>query len=196
MREANKAIKRERHPMPTLDELIEDLNGSCIFSTLDLTSGYHQFELDESSRYITTFSTHLGLRRYKRLMFGVNAASEIFQSAVAELLTGLENVKNVSDDIIVYGKTQSDHDRHLKAVLDRLQAHNVRLNKDKCKFSCREVKFYGHVFSERGLSPDPKKVAAIVNAEPPTNAKEVKSLLGLAVYISASYQTMQQSLHP
>ena len=65
MREANQAIQRERHPMPTLDELIEDMNGATVFSTLELTAGYHQFALDEGSRYITTFSTHVGLRRYK-----------------------------------------------------------------------------------------------------------------------------------
>ena len=77
MRLANQAIKRERHPMPTLDELIEDMNSASMFSTLDLTAGYHQFVRDEASRYVTAFSTHVGLRRYKRLMFGVNAASEI-----------------------------------------------------------------------------------------------------------------------
>lgn len=184
MRQANHAIQRERHPMPTLDELIEDMNGSTTFSTLDMTSGYHQFVLEENSRYITTFSTHVGLRRYKRLMFGVNAASEIFQAAVGELLTGLEGVKNVSDDIIVYGKTAEEHDSNLSAALERLESYNVKLNRDKCKFSRTEVKFYGHIFSQKGLSPDPKKVDAIVNAEPPTNAKEVKSLLGLASYIS------------
>ena len=66
MREANQAILREKHPMPTIDELIADLNGSTLFSTLDLTNAYHQLELDPESRYITTFSTHIGLHRYKR----------------------------------------------------------------------------------------------------------------------------------
>ena len=74
MREANKAIGREKHPTPTVDDLIADLKNSTVFSKLDLTNAYHQLELEESSRYITTFSTHAGLRRYKRLLFGVNAA--------------------------------------------------------------------------------------------------------------------------
>jgi hypothetical protein len=85
MREANKAVKREKRLKPTLDELIPDLNGATVFSTLDLTSGYHQLELEPESRYITTFSTHVGLRRYKRLMFGINAASEIFQIQLLSL---------------------------------------------------------------------------------------------------------------
>jgi hypothetical protein len=69
MREPNMAIQRERHQMPTIDELINDLNGAKVFSKLDLRAGYHQFELHEDSRYITTFSTHIGLYRYKRLNF-------------------------------------------------------------------------------------------------------------------------------
>ena len=70
IRMANKAIERERHPMPTIDELIHDLNGSNVFSKMDLKAGYNQLVLEEESRPITTFSTHIGLFRYKRLNFG------------------------------------------------------------------------------------------------------------------------------
>ena len=90
MREANKAVQRIKHVMSTIDELITDLNGTCVFSTLDLKSAYHQLELNPESRYITTFTTHVGLWRYKRLMFGINAASEIFQNTLSELLSGLD----------------------------------------------------------------------------------------------------------
>ena len=110
MREANKAVKREKHLMPTIDDLVADLNGATVFSKLDLSSGYHQLELAPESRHITTFSTHVGLRRYKRLMFGINAASEIFQNAIEEILTGLPGCKNISDDIIVFGKTHREHE--------------------------------------------------------------------------------------
>ena len=115
--------------MPTIDDLVADLNGSTVFTTLDLSSGYHQLELAEESRHITTFSTHLGLRRYKRLLFGINAASEIFQNTIEELLTGLPGCKNISDDIIVFGKDQATHDANHRQVLERLQSHNLRLNK-------------------------------------------------------------------
>ena len=120
MREANKAIKREKHPMPTLDDVIADLNGSTDFSKLDLSGACHQLELAEDSRYITTFSTHVGLRRYKRLLFGVNAASEIFQNAIAEILQDVPGSRNISDDIIVHWKTQAEHDESLRATLKRL----------------------------------------------------------------------------
>ena len=76
MREADKAVKREKHLMPTIDDLVADLDGATVFCQLDLSSGYHQLELEPDIRHITTFSNHVGLRRYKRLMFGVKAASE------------------------------------------------------------------------------------------------------------------------
>ena len=184
MREANKAVKREKHLMPTIDDLVADLNGATIFSKLDLSSGYHQLELEPESRHITTFSTHVGLRRYKRLMFGINAASEIFQNAIEEILTGLPGCKNISDDVIVFGATTAEHDQNLYGVLTRLQQHDVRLNKEKCSFSKSEVTFYGHIFSSEGLRADPEKIEAITNMSVPENVSEVKSLLGMAQYVS------------
>ena len=79
MRQQNKAIGRERHISPTVDNIISELGEAKVFSELDLNQGYHQFELSPESRHITTFSTHVGLRRYKRLSFGVNSAAEIFK---------------------------------------------------------------------------------------------------------------------
>ena len=90
--------------MPTIDDLITDLNGATHFSALDLSSGYYQLELAPKSRFVTTFSAHVGLRRYKRLPFGIYAAPEIFQESIKKVLTGLPGCKNISDDIIVFGK--------------------------------------------------------------------------------------------
>ena len=184
MREANKAVMREKHLMPTLDDLITDLNGATTFSTLDLRNGYHQLELHPSSRYITTFSTHVALYRYKRLMFGINSASEIFQNTVAELLRDLPGCRNISDDIIVYGKTVAEHNTNLTAVLDRLRTNNVRLNREKCKISRKTVTFYGHVFGAHGLRADPAKISSITEAVRPANASDVRSLLGMAQYVA------------
>ena len=89
MRQANKAIVRERHPIPTVDEIVYHMNGSEVFSKLDLKYGYHQIELEEESRKITTFVTHKGLYRYKCVMFGISAAPEKYQSATGKL-TGAE----------------------------------------------------------------------------------------------------------
>ena len=97
MRQANEAIVRERHITPTITELVNDLNGAAIFSKLDLNQGYNQLELEQSSRYITTFSTHLGLWRYKRLNFGVSSA--VLQNAIRETLSGISGAIN----ILVFG---------------------------------------------------------------------------------------------
>ena len=184
MREANKAIKREKHPMPTLDDLIADLNGSKVFSKLDISGAYHQLELAEDSCYITTFSTHVGLRRYKRLLFGVNTASEIFQNAITEILQGVPGSRNISDDIIVHGKTQAEHDKSLRATLERLHDKEAKLNKDKCVFSVPTITFFGHVFGQEGVSPDPDMIRTINDTPEPTFVAEVRSFLGMYQYVA------------
>ena len=197
MREANKAIGREKHPMPTVDDLIADLNSSTVFSKLDLTNAYHQLELEESSRYITTFTTHVGLRRYKRLLFGVNAASEIFQKIISDLLSDIPGARNLSDDIIIHGKNQADHDKSLKKTLQRLQEKGAKLNKEKCIFSVNKLTFFGHVFSDKGVSADPEKVKTIINTEPLKNVGQVRSFLGMTQYVARfipQYATLTEPL--
>ena len=183
-RAINTAIERERHPTPTIEDLIVDLNGAQIFSKIDLNKGYHQLELHPESRYITTFTTHAGLYRYKRLCFGINSASEIFQKAISDMLSGISGVKNLSDDIIIYAKTQEEHDNILKQVLQRMREYNITANKSKCAFGHTTIDFYGHTFSKDGISVDEKKESAIIAAGPPQNVSELRSLLGMAQYVS------------
>ena len=184
MREANKAITRERHLLPTIDELIHDLSGATTFSKLDLRSGYHQLVLHPDSRYITTFSTHCGLYRYKRLNFGISSASEVFQEVVRNVITGIPGSKNISDDIIIYGKSQAEHDQALEATFKRLSENGLTLNYEKCEFNKDSVVFFGVNFSKDGISPDPKKVSALKDMTPPENVSELRSLLGMATYSS------------
>ena len=184
MRMANKAIQRERHPTPTIDDLIHVLNGAKVFSKLDLRSGYHQLMLAEESRYITTFATHKGLRRYRKLNFGTCSASEIFQHIIHEQIRDIPNVLNISDDVIVFGTTQAEHDYTLRAVFQRFSDKGLTLNRAKCKFNQDQLNFFGFVFSGDGISPDPLKVDAIKNAPPPSTVKDVRSFIGLATYCS------------
>ena len=106
MRAANTAIERERYITPTVDDIKGQLNGSSVFSKLDLKAGYHQLPLAPESRYITSFATQTGLYRYKRLSFGINLAAEVFQHAISTLLVDIPGAINISDDIIVFGKTE------------------------------------------------------------------------------------------
>ena len=170
MRQPNRAILRERHITPTVDNLIHDFNGATVFSKIHLNSGYHQLELTPGSRYITTFCTHHILRRYTRLNFGTSSAAQVFQDAIQQIISSIEGVRNVSNDIIIFGRDQQAHNRALHAVFARLQAKNLTLNPKKCEFNKSSIEFFGCTFSKNGVSPDPKKVAAINNAKPPSNA--------------------------
>ena len=183
MRRANTAIQRERHVTPTIDDMILDLNGSKVFSKLDLNAGYHQLELHPDSRNITTFSTHVGLRRYKRLNFGISSAAEVFQNTLSTALEGLQGVRNISDDIIVFGQNREEHDKNLSKVFKRLAEKNLTLNKEKCEFNKTQIEFYGYVFSSEGISADPRKVEAIKESDVPANASEVRSFLGMTNYV-------------
>ena len=182
MRMANKAIKRERHPAPTVDDLIHTLNGATVFSKLDLRSGYHQLTLAPESRHVTTFATHKGLWRYSRLNFGTNSASEIFQKVINQQIHNIPGTLNISDDVIIFGKTQADHDAALKAVFQKFSDVNLTLNKSKCEFNKTSITFFGFVFSSQGIAPDPAKVESITSALPQKTTSAVRSFLGMATY--------------
>ena len=193
MRAANQAIERERHPVPTVEDLIVDLNGATVFSKIDLNQGYHQLELDEESRSITTFATHIGLFRYKRLSFGINSAAEIFQKSIEDVLQGIEGVRNISDDIIVFGKSQADHDISLRTVLQRMRENNLNVNPEKCLFNQSSIDFFGHHFSSDGFSADDKKISSLINASPPKNATEARAFLAWPSTLHVSSRTLHPS---
>ena len=182
MRRANEAIIRERHPIPTVDEVLQTVNQSTVFSKIDLKWGYHQLELDEESRKITTFATHCGLFRYKRLMFGINSAPEVYQHVIQQVLHGCKGASNISDDIIIHGKNREEHDQALENVLQRLKEKNLTLNEEKCKFHMPQLEFMGLLLSDKGIGPTEAKVEAVVNSREPANSSEVRSFLGLANY--------------
>ena len=110
MRQANSAIVRERHPIPTVDEILHDPNGSTVFAKLDIKWAFHQVELRGESRPITTSTTHKGLFWYKRLMFRISSTPEMYQRVMQQALEGCEGVRNIHGDIIVHGKTAEQRD--------------------------------------------------------------------------------------
>ena len=179
MRCANEANIRKRLPIPTIDEVLEELNGSTVFSKLNLRCGFHQIELHEDSRDITTFITHEGLFRYKRLSFGVNAAPEKFQRVIRQIIADVEGVVNIADDLIVHGKTISEHDQNLHKLLAKLEEKNLTLSGEKCTFRMSKVVFMGIILSQHGIGPTEEKVRAVVQASRPTSPLEVSSFLGL-----------------
>ena len=129
------------------------MNGSCIFSTLDLRSGYHAIPIKEADRDKTAFVTRRGCFRYKLLPFGLTAAPSVFQRLMDLVLCGLTYVTCLVflDDIIVFSRDSDTHIQHLQEVFERLRSANLKLHVKKCFLFQRKVAFLGHVISESGI---------------------------------------------
>ena len=189
-KDLNRAIQRPKFQMPTLEELLPELNKARIFSSFDAKDGFYQVGLDQESSKLTTFWTPLGRYRYLRMPFGISLAPEVFESRLQECLADLPGVKVIRDDILVvgYGETDSEallnHDQNVVRLLERAKQVHLKLNKNKVKLRQAEVKFMGHVISRDGLKPDPDKVTAIKNMPKPTTKPEVLTLLGFVNYLS------------
>ena len=184
MRQANQAIMRRRYRIPTVDEVLHTMNGSKVFSKLDLKWGYHQLELSPESREITTFATPDGLFRCKRLLSGVCPASEQYQHETASALAGTEGVENILDDIVVHGPNTETHNRRLHQTIERLQECGLRLNAEKCLFNTDKLVFMGMLLSEKGIGPTADRFKAVLEVEEPKSVSDVRSFLGLANYSS------------
>ena len=166
-------IKRVCYFIPTVRDISLDLNGAKYFSKLDMLQTYHQFELSPTSRNIKTFTTHAGLHRFTRLNYGTNSAAEIFQNTLQQVLQGIDGVRNIEDDIIVFGSTYEYHNRAQEKCLQRLETHGLTLNADKCKFLKRNLEFFVLLFSQDGVRPDPKRISAFTNTATPTTVNEI-----------------------
>lgn len=174
----------DAHPLPNISEILDQLGNSKYFTSLDLASGYHQIKLSDKDKEKTAFSTADGHWQFERLCFGLKGAPAVFQRMMNSVLTGLQGTKCFVylDDIIIYGKTFSEHNNKLKDVFQRLSEYNLKLQPIKCQFLRTELQYLGHVISENGTCPDPSKVSSVKDFPTPKSAKHIKSFLGLAGY--------------
>ena len=196
MRGPNRAIRRAFHPLPTLDEIRVKLNGVKWFAKLDLKSAFHHLELDEESRELTTFQTEQGMRRFTRLVFGVNCAPEIFQRFMERILEGLRGVVVFIDDVLVYAESQVQLQERTKSVLKVLADNNLTLNEEKCVFEQQEIQFLGHRLSKNGFEVDKAKVDDVVSFQRPESATDLRSFLGLAAYLKEYIQNYSNLVDP
>lgn len=183
-RDLNKAIKRPHYPLPTLDDVISRLTGARYFSVLDARSGYWAIKLTEESSKLTTFNTVVGRYRFLRLPFGIISAQDEFQRKIDETYEGLPGVAAIVDDILVYGRTKDEHDKNLRAMLERTREKGVRLNPEKSTICVPEVCYFGHRLTHDGIKPDREKIKAIKEMEPPKNKSELETILGMINYLS------------
>ena len=176
----NEKVLREVHPMPKVDTTLALLSGANVFSKLDANSGFWQIPLADKSKLLTTFITPYGRFCFNKLPFGISSAPEIFQRRMSEVLSGLPGVLCHVDDVLVFGKDRIEHNTRLQAALKRLQATGITLNEGKCQFYQSCITFLGHVIDSNGISPDPKKTAAIQNMKSPSSVSELRRFMGMA----------------
>ena len=175
----NAAVKREIHPMATVEESLSKLGDGSVFSKLDANSGFWQIDLEKESRKLTTFLSPFGRFCFNRLPFGVSSAPEIFQRAMSRLLEGVPGVVCHMDDILVHGKDLHTHDERLKQVLGILQNSGLTLNAQKCEFRRSSLTFLGHVINHEGVKPDPTKVSAIQEFPTPASKTDLRRINGM-----------------
>ncbi len=194
----NKLIEDDIHPIPKIDEIFVKLNGGKIFSKIDMNKAYHQCELDEKSKNLLTWNTHLGLFRPNRLMFGVKVATSCFQRIVEKVFSDIPEITVFIDDLIICTKTDSkeEHLTVLKKVFRRLREVGLTVNKNKCKFFQNSVDFLGFKVSSQGIHKTEEKVEAILNAKSPKSVSEVRSVIGLIQFYARFIPNLAEILEP
>src|SRR3954471_13318832 len=183
-RALNKITKKNRFPIPLIDDLIDRLQGASIFTKIDLRSGYNQVRIHQDDIEKTAFRTRYGHYQYKVMPFRLTNAPATFQALVQDILKPLLDICVIVyiDDILIYSRNDQEHVQHIRQVLEILRKHKMYGNMAKCEFFKESVKYLGHVISSKGISTDPKKVEVVKQWPTPTNIKEMQSFLGLCNY--------------
>lgn len=180
----NKALLRPHHTTPTVDDLNHKFSGAKFFSKLDAKSGYWSVKLHPDSQPLTTFQTPFGRYCFQRLPFGLSVSQDIFQLEMDRILSKCTNACGIADDIIVYGTTEEEHDRHLHNFMNIAEQEGLVLNSEKCTVKSDSVTFFGHVYTTHGIKPDPSKINDLKNMPEPMSKAEIHHFLGFATYLS------------
>lgn len=171
----------DKYPLQRIDDMMETLSGSSIFSTLDAVKGYHQMEMAPDSRYLTAFTCHRGLFEYTRVPFGLKNAPAFFQRFMDGLLGSLrwQSALVYLDDVVVFSSTVEAHLASLRILFTAARAAGLRFDPKKCHFLLQSVKLLGRMVSADGISILEDRAEAIRQLLPPKNIAELQSQLGL-----------------
>ncbi|RVW97780.1 Transposon Ty3-I Gag-Pol polyprotein [Vitis vinifera] len=183
-RELNKVTVRNKYPLPRIDDLFDQLQGACVFSKIDLRSGYHQLRVRGEDVPKTAFRTRYGHYEFLVMPFGLTNAPAAFMDLMNRVFKPYldQFVVVFIDDILVYSRSREEHEGHLSIVLQTLRDKQLYAKLKKCEFWLDRISFLGHVVSNDGISVDPGKVDAVANWRRPSTVTKIRSFLGLAGY--------------
>ncbi|KAL0544114.1 hypothetical protein IC582_019225 [Cucumis melo] len=183
-RELNKVTVKNRYPLPRIDDLFDQLQGATVFSKIDLRSGYHQLRIKDEDIPKTAFRSRYGHYEFIVMSFGLTNAPAVFMDLMNRVFREFLDTFVIVfiDDILIYSKTEAEHEEHLRMVLQTLRDNKLYAKFSKCEFWLKQVSFLGHVISKAGVSVDPAKIEAVTGWTRPSTVSEVRSFLGLAGY--------------
>ncbi|KAA0060847.1 pol protein [Cucumis melo var. makuwa] len=183
-RELNKVTVKNRYPLPRIDDLFDQLQGATVFSKIDLRSGYHQLRIKDEDVPKTAFRSRYGHYEFIVMSFGLTNAPAVFMDLMNRVFREFLDTFVIVfiDDILIYSKTEAEHEEHLRMVLQTLRDNKLYAKFSKCEFWLKQVSFLGHVVSKDGVSVDPAKIEAVTGWTRPSTVSEVRSFLGLAGY--------------
>ena len=173
----NERTKKDRFPLPHVQDVFDNAGKGKIFSTLDLKSGYWQLPVAAGDQEKTAFICHRGQFAYKRVSFGLANVPAHFQRTMSRVLAPLLGVCALVhiDDIILYSRSKAEHEQHLCQAFELLRAHGVQLKRGKCVFGQPSVELLGYRIDARGIAPLPGKTRAIADLPPPISAASARS---------------------
>nr|GEV07048.1 putative reverse transcriptase domain-containing protein [Tanacetum cinerariifolium] len=183
-RELNKLTVKNSYPLPRINDLFDQLQGSSIYSKIDLRSGYHQLRVREEDIPKTAFRTRYGHYEFQVMSFGLTNAPAIFMDLMNRVCKPyLDKYMIVFiDDILIYSKNEKEHGEHLKLILELLKKEKLYAKFSKCEFWIPRVQFLGHVIDSRGIHVDPAKIDSVKDWASPKTLTEIRQFLGLAGY--------------
>ncbi|GJY06114.1 putative reverse transcriptase domain-containing protein [Tanacetum coccineum] len=183
-RELNKLTVKNCYPLPRIDDLFDQLQGSSIYSKIDLRSGYHQLRVREQDIPKTAFRTRYGHYEFQVMPFGLTNAPAVFMDLMNRVCKPYLDkfIIVFIDDILIYSKNEKEHEEHLKAILELLKKEQLYAKFSKCEFWIPKVQFLGHVIDSRGIHVDPAKIESIKDWASPKTPTEIRQFLGLAGY--------------
>ncbi|GJY02694.1 putative reverse transcriptase domain-containing protein [Tanacetum coccineum] len=182
--ELNKLIVKNHYPLPRIDDLFNQLQGSSIYSKIDLRSGYHQLRVREEDIPKTDFGTRYGHYEFQVMPFGLTNAPAVFMDLMNHVCKSYLNkfVIVFIDDILKYSRDEKEHKEHLKTILELLKKEELYAKFCKYGFWIHTMKFLGHMIDSSGIHVDPTKIEVVKNWASLTTPLKIRQFLGLAGY--------------